>query len=66
MIQSQNRQGEPQEFPIMTVSIAAVTNERRMGINPIRLSEIAAELKLHAKSLPGSHLVENRRGATPC
>jgi GGDEF domain-containing protein len=66
MIQSQNRQGEPQEFPIMTVSIAAVTNERRTGINPIRLSEIAAELKLHAKSLPGSHLVENRRGATPC
>ena len=66
MIHSKDRQGTPQEFPIMTVSIAAVTNERRTGINPIRLGEIAAELKLHAKSLPGSRLVENRRDGTPC
>jgi GGDEF domain-containing protein/CHASE3 domain sensor protein len=66
VIHGKNRQGDPQHFPIMTVSIAAVTNENRTGINPIRLGEIAAELKAHAKSLPGSRLVENRRVATPC
>lgn len=66
LIRGKTRQGAPQHFPIMTVSIAAVTNENRAGINPIRLGEIAAELKTHAKSLPGSQLVENRRAATSC
>ena len=65
-IESKTRQGAPQRFPIMTISIAAVTNEKQTAINPIRLGEIAAELKTHAKSLPGSRLVENRRVATLC
>jgi diguanylate cyclase (GGDEF)-like protein len=65
-IESKTRQGDPKHFPIMTVSIAAVTNESRTGVNSIRLGEIAAELKTHAKSLPGSRLVENRRVVTLC
>jgi hypothetical protein len=49
------------QFPLMTISIAIVTNERRMLINPLQASEIAAELKDYAKTIPKSVFVIDKR-----
>lgn len=63
-ILGKTRQGIEMEFPVMTISIAIVTNEHRHLTNPLEASEIAAELKDYAKSIPKSvFVVDKRRGA---
>ncbi|MGD0886967.1 MAG: diguanylate cyclase [Thermodesulfovibrionales bacterium] len=57
-----NRQGQNMSFPVMTLSIAVVTNLRYSLINPVQVGEIAAQLKEYAKSLPGSiYVVDKHR-----
>lgn len=60
-IQGKTRQGVEMQFPLMTISIAIVTNERRELTNPLEASEIAAELKDYAKTIPGSVFVVDKR-----
>ncbi len=60
-IHGKTRQGVEMEFPLMTISIAIVTNERRTLTNPLEASEIAAELKDHAKTIPKSIFVVDKR-----
>lgn len=60
-ILGKNRRGVETRFPIMTVSIAMVTNERHKLTSPVQVSELAAELKDYAKSIPGSVYVADRR-----
>jgi len=55
------RQGIEMQFPLMTISIAIVTNERRVLSNPLEASEIAAELKDYAKTIPKSVFVVDKR-----
>jgi len=56
------RQNQELKFPIMTISIAVVTNpDGKRQTNHIKIGEIAAELKGLAKSLTGSVFVVNRR-----
>ena len=55
------RQGQEIKYPIMSISIAVVSSEGLTQLNPIKIAEIAAELKEHAKSIPGSVFVVNRR-----
>jgi GGDEF domain-containing protein len=55
------RQGQESRFPIMSVSIAVVTNLERALTSSIQVGEIAAELKEYAKSIPGSVYVIDRR-----
>jgi diguanylate cyclase (GGDEF)-like protein len=63
-ILGKSRQGIEMEFPLMTISIAIVTNENRHLTNPLEASEVAAELKDYAKSIPKSvFVVDKRRGA---
>lgn len=63
-ILGKTRQGIEMDFPIMTISIAIVTNERRQLTNPLEASEIAAELKDYAKTIPKSvFVVDKRRSA---
>lgn len=62
-IRGKTRQGVEMEFPIMTISIAIVTNERRNLNNPLEASEIAAELKDYAKTIPKSVFVVDKRRA---
>ncbi len=63
-ILGKTRQGIEMEFPIMSISIAIVTNEHRKLINALEASEIAAELKDYAKSIPKSvFVVDKRRNA---
>ena len=56
-----NRQGILQEFPMISLSIAVVTNEKRSLKHIGEVNAIAAELKKYAKSLPGSNYVRDRR-----
>ncbi len=60
-ILGENRQGQKVAFPIATISIAVVTNQKRKIDNHIRIGEIAAEIKEHAKSLPQSIYVSDQR-----
>lgn len=61
-IQGKTRQGVEMKFPIMSISIAIVTNERRKLNNALEASEIAAELKDYAKTIPKSvYVVDKRR-----
>ena len=56
------RQGLEIRFPIMTISIAVVNVDTQSPTTHLIVGEIAAELKKHAKSIPGSVFVVNRRG----
>lgn len=61
-IRSKNRQGEEMDFPLITISIAVVTNQLRKIEDPLEVGEIAAELKEYAKSIKGSiYVVDKRR-----
>ncbi len=60
-ITAKTRQGETWEFPIMTVSIAVVTSNNRQDISSVKISELAAEIKEHAKTIPGSLYLADRR-----
>lgn len=60
-IRTLNRRGEHREYPIMTISLAVVTNELRELHNHLEVSEIAAELKKKAKALPGSNYLKDKR-----
>jgi len=56
-----DRKGREQIFPILSISVAVVSNENRKIDNHWKVSEIAAELKKYAKTFPGSIFVEDRR-----
>ncbi len=60
-IESIDRNGEPQRFPIMTISISIVHNTYRRLEHPGKVAQIAAELKKYAKTLEGSNFVFDRR-----
>ncbi len=55
------RQGQDMRFPLMTISIAVVTNEKRTIKDALEAAEIAAELKDYAKTIPTSVYVVNKR-----
>ena len=57
------RKGVEEKFPIMTISIGVVTNKKRKLTHVVQVGEIAAEVKNHAKSKPGSlYYVDRRKG----
>lgn len=58
-----DRQGHPQIFPLVGVSIGVVTNQHRPVTTMEEVSRIAAEVKHKAKSLRGSSYWVDLRGA---
>ncbi len=58
---SLNRKGEKEEFPIMTISIAVVTNKKRNLTHLAQISTIGAELKEYAKTFFGSNYIIDKR-----
>jgi len=59
---SRDRKDIEQQFPFITVSIAVVTNQKRIITNPMQVAEIAAQLKQYAKTFPRSvYVVDQRR-----
>ncbi|HKZ42194.1 MAG TPA: diguanylate cyclase [Candidatus Hodarchaeales archaeon] len=63
-ILGKSRQEIEMKFPLMTLSIAVVTNEYRTIASAIEASELAAELKDYAKTIPSSvYVVDKRRSS---
>jgi GGDEF domain-containing protein len=61
-----DRRGAVHRVPLMTLSIGVVTNQFQDFIHPAQVSELAAEMKTYAKSLPGSvYVVDRRHGTVP-
>jgi diguanylate cyclase (GGDEF)-like protein len=54
-----DRQGVLREFPLMTISLAVVSNDKRELVSIPYLAQIAAELKKYAKTKPGGQPVSN-------
>jgi GGDEF domain-containing protein len=50
-----DRKGVRQKFPLISVTIAIVTDDGARFNNPLAMAEAAAELKEYAKTLPGSN-----------
>ncbi|HET9029827.1 MAG TPA: hypothetical protein VFN49_06590, partial [Candidatus Aquilonibacter sp.] len=60
-IETRDRRGALNRFPIMTLSIAIVSNDRGQLANYAQVGEAAAELKRYAKSIAGSNYVKDKR-----
>jgi GGDEF domain-containing protein/CHASE3 domain sensor protein len=52
-----DRKGILQKFPLISVTIAIVTDDGTRFQDPLAMAEAAAELKEYAKTLPGSNYV---------
>jgi diguanylate cyclase (GGDEF)-like protein len=64
-ITTKNRKGEIDTFPLMTISLAIVTNERREINSYVEVGDIASELKKKLKTMPGSNYFMDRRSDPP-
>jgi GGDEF domain-containing protein len=61
-IAGKSRQGVEMKFPVMTISIAVVTNLQRKFSSPLEISAVAVELKEYAKTFQRSlYVVDKRR-----
>ena len=60
-IETRDRRGTLNRFPIMTLSIAVVANDQGQLTNYAQVGEAAAELKRFAKSISGSVFVKDKR-----
>lgn len=56
-----DREGTIKKFPLMTLSIAVSTNEKRQIIHPLQISQIFSELLVYLKKRPGSKYFRDRR-----
>jgi diguanylate cyclase (GGDEF)-like protein len=61
-IETVDRKGRQTSFPLMTVSMAIVTNETREFRHAGEIADVAAELKKYAKTHTGSVWVKDQRG----
>jgi diguanylate cyclase (GGDEF)-like protein len=56
-----NRKGQPENFSLMSLSVAVASNEKRKIDSYLLLADILKELKQYAKSNPGSFIARDRR-----
>jgi GGDEF domain-containing protein len=62
-IESINRKGGRQRFPLMSVSVAVVTNKTRPFRRHPEIIQVAAEVKKYVKSMDGScYAIDRRQG----
>ncbi len=60
-IEGTDRYGVTRRFPLMTISIAVVSDARRSFDSPLEIAQVATEVKDYVKSLPGSNYLVDRR-----
>jgi len=56
-----NRKGKNEKFPLMTLSIAVIVNQKKTFRHLGEISHMIADLKKYTKSLPGSNYFVERR-----
>lgn len=54
---ARDRQGIHRKYPLMTITIAIVTDDGSRFANPLDMAKKAAKLKEYAKTLPGSNYI---------
>jgi len=65
-IESKNRQGQRQRFPLMSISVAVATNHHRTFSHPAEMVEVVAEVKGFLKTKAGSvYKIDNRQPKKP-
>ncbi len=64
-IESVNRQGIPMRFPLVSISVAVVSNERRAFKSHSEMVSVAAEMKKYVKAKLGSCYAIDRRTDPP-
>ncbi len=57
----EGRRGEPRPVPLMTLSVALVSNERRVLINYVQVSDLLAEVMRYLKAQGGGNWARDRR-----
>lgn len=60
-IEATNRQGDPQIYPIMSISIAGIDLKNRTYSTYLEVNDSCAEMKKKAKAIPGSTICFDRR-----
>lgn len=60
-IEGTDRYGTVRQFPIMTISIAVVSDSQREFHSPMEIARVATEIKDYVKLLPGSNYLIDRR-----
>ncbi|MDR1320368.1 MAG: response regulator [Gracilibacteraceae bacterium] len=60
-ISTTNRKGQPEIFPISTLSLSVVTNMYRSFSNELEIADVASELKHKLKQMPGSNYLIDKR-----
>lgn len=60
-VQVKNRKGRNEKFPLMAISIAAVTNLNKKYSSPAEIAQVAAEVKKFLKTQSGSNYLRDRR-----
>jgi len=61
-IDSTDRQGNPRRFPLMSISLAVATNEKRPFSHHAEIIAVATDVKKIAKSISGSSYAVDQRG----
>jgi len=56
-----NRKGKMEKYPLMTVTVAMISNKFKKYDSVLELGEDGASVKKKAKSIEGSTFLENRR-----
>ena len=60
-IETEDRQGKIQKFPLPTVSLSVIDTRQTQILHPGEASAISSELKKMVKKMPGSNYMINRR-----
>jgi len=60
-IETTDRYGVTRQFPLMSISIAVVSDVSRDILSPTEIAQVAAEIKDYVKTLPGSNYLVDRR-----
>lgn len=60
-VTARNRQGSISKIPLLSIAIAIVSNESKNFETPLEISEVAAEIKNHVKTLGKSKYLKDRR-----
>ena len=60
-IEGTDRYGVTRRFPLMSISIAVVSDARRNFGSPLEIAQVASEIKDYVKTLPGSNYLIDRR-----
>ena len=61
-IETTNRKGENEEFPLTSISIGVVVADKKRFSNTLEVGEVGAQVKLLAKTTMGSSYAIDRRG----